>query len=153
MKNGKQIEIIQIMRLFGAFLIVIFHANLIGNHGYFGVDVFSVISGYIIMYSTEKPSARENFLLKRLIRIVPLYWLMTALNYAIISVLPQLSIMSEAKPEYLIKSMLFIPFVNGKGYNTPILGLGWTLNYEVMFYAVFFLAIHISHRWRGLSPR
>ncbi len=148
-EKGKPIEVIQVMRLAGAMLVVLFHANLIGDRGYFGVDIFSVISGYIIMYSTEKVSSQKNFLLKRMIRILPLYWLMTILNYGIISVLPQLSIMSEAKPEYLIKSMLFIPFVNGKGYNTPILGLGWTLNYEVMFYLVFFCAVHISHKWRG----
>ena len=58
--------------------------------------------------------------------------------------------MSEATPEYLLKSLFFIPFSNSKGYNTPILGLGWTLNYEILFYVIFFLALHLSHKYRGL---
>lgn len=146
----ERIEIIQIIRFLGAVCIVLYHSGLVGEHGYFGVEIFSIISGYIIVYSTRQTEDRKNFLLKRFIRIVPLYWLMTLFMYAIICLYPALSIMSEAKPEYLIKSMLFLPFQNSRGYNVPILGVGWTLNYEVLFYLIFFAAICLNHSHRSI---
>lgn len=146
----ERIEIIQIIRFLGAVCIIFYHSNLIGEHGYFGVEIFSIISGYIIVHSTRQKEGKIHFLFKRFIRILPLYWLMTLFTYAIIYVYPTLSIMSEAKPEYLIKSMLFFPFQNSKGYNVPILGVGWTLNYEVFFYLIFFIAICINHSYRSI---
>jgi len=151
MGERKKIEIIQILRLFGAICIIIYHSGIVGEHGYFAVDIFSVLSGYILMYSTQSSQTKVGFLRKRLVRIVPLYWAMTLFIYVILLYKPELSLMAEAKPEYLIKSLLFIPFINGKGYDVPILGLGWTLNYEVAFYLIFWLAMRISHRNRGLA--
>ena len=150
LKNQSRIEIIQAMRLFAAIGITIFHCQFLGNHGYFGVEIFNVISGFIVVYNTENKRRCSWFLLKKFIRIVPLYWTFTFLFYGIISIIPSISVMSEAKPEYLIKSMLFIPFTNSRGFETPILGAGWTLNYEMFFYLIFFLAIHISHKHRAL---
>lgn len=150
MEETEKIEIIQIIRFLGAFCIILYHSHLIGEHGYFGVEIFSIISGYIMIYSTRKEKSKRHFLLKRFIRILPLYWLMTCFMYVIICVYPELSIMSEAKPEYLIKSMLFLPFQNSKNYDVPILGVGWTLNYEVFFYLIFFVAICFSHLYRGM---
>lgn len=146
----ERIEIIQIIRFLGAVCIVLYHSGLIGEHGYFGVEIFSIISGYIIVHSTRQKEARKHFLLKRFIRILPLYWLMTLFTYVVICIYPGLSIMSEAKPEYLIKSLLFFPFQNSKGYNVPILGVGWTLNYEVFFYLIFFVAICLSYSYRSI---
>lgn len=145
----KRIDIIQLLRFLGAFCVIVYHSEIAGEFGYFGVELFSFVSGYIMIYSTRSEQSDKGFLLKRGIRILPLYWLLTLFYYGIICVRPGLSIMSEAKPEYLIKSMLFIPFVNSSGYDTPILGAGWTLNYEVMFYLLFFLAMKISHRYRA----
>lgn len=145
-----RIEIIQIMRLVAALGITVFHCQVIGNHGFCGVEIFNIISGFIAVYSTEDKKRCSWFMLKRIIRIVPLYWLFTIMFYEIIVIMPSASIMSEAKPEFLLKSMFFIPFVNGKGYNTPVLSAGWTLNYEMFFYLVFFIALHISHKCRAL---
>lgn len=86
-----------------------------------------------MMLSTEKENAKNHFLRKRLFRVQPLYRLLTIITYAIICIAPQLFVMSEAKLEYLIKSMFFIPFVNSRGYDTLILSVGWTLNYEMFF--------------------
>lgn len=146
----KRIDIIQLLRFLGAFCVIVYHSGIAGEFGYFGVELFSFVSGYIMIYSTRSEQSDKKFLLKRGIRILPLYWLMTLFYYGIICVRPGLSVMSEAKPEYLIKSMLFIPFLNSLGYDTPILGAGWTLNYEVMFYLIFFLSMKISHRYRGM---
>ena len=145
-----QIQIIQIIRLFAALCVLIYHSSMVGQHGYFAVEIFNIISGFVIMYSTRKPDSSNCFFRKRLIRIIPLYWLSSLAMYVLITILPSLSVMSEATPEYLLKSLFFIPFSNSKGYNTPILGLGWTLNYEILFYVIFFLALHLSHNYRGL---
>jgi len=150
MGKNKKIEIIQLLRLIGALCIIIYHSGIVGEHGYFAVEIFCILSGYIIMYSTQKESSKKGFLRKRLLRIVPVYWGFTFIMYGLLLIVPQLSIMSEAEPEYLLKSLFFIPFVNGKGYGVPLIGVGWTLNYEVFFYIIFFLAIHISHKLRGI---
>ena len=150
MKENKKIEIIQLLRLIGAISIIIYHSGIVGEHGYFAVEIFCILSGYILMYSTQKESSIQGFLKKRILRIVPLYWISTIFMYLLLLVAPQLSIMAEAKPEYLLKSMFFIPFFNSKGYGVPILGIGWTLNYEMFFYLIFFVALHISHKLRGL---
>lgn len=146
----KRIDIIQLLRFLGACCVIIYHSGIGGEFGYFGVELFSFVSGYIIIYSTQSEQSKKGFLVKRGIRIVPLYWLATLFYYVIICIRPSLSIMSEAKPEYLIKSMLFIPFVNRSGFDTPILGAGWTLNYEVVFYLIFFGAMSLSHRCRAV---
>ena len=149
MENGKRLDVIQVMRFFCAVCIFVYHSELVGNHGYFGVEMFCIISGFLMMYTTQTKEARKFFMRKRIFRIVPLYWLLTIFTYCIIWQLPQLSVRSEAKPEYLIKSLFFIPFENGFGFTDPILSVGWTLNYEMLFYIVFFVAIHISHKYRG----
>ncbi len=149
MKQNK-IQIIQVIRLAAALGVLVYHSGIAGEHGYFGVEIFNMISGYIILYSTCRPESEQCFMRRRLIRILPLYWGLTLFFYGLILWKPELSVMSEARPEYLIKSLLFVPFVNGRGYDAPILGLGWTLNYEMFFYLIFWAAMHISHRRRGL---
>ena len=146
----KRIDLIQILRFLGACCVILYHSGIAGEFGYFGVELFSFVSGYIMIYTTQSAQSDKGFLLKRGIRLIPLYWALTILYYGIICIRPSLSIMSEPKPEYLIKSMLFIPFQNSYGYDTPILGAGWTLNYEVMFYLIFFLAMKVCHKHRAM---
>ena len=99
-----QIQIIQIIRLFSALCVLIYHSSMVGQHEYFAVEIFNIISGFVIMYSTMKPDSSNCFLRKRLIRIIPLYWLSSLAMYVLITILPSLSVMSEATPEYLLKS-------------------------------------------------
>ena len=150
--QGKKLDIIQALRFFGAAVIFLYHAQYLLPHGYAAVELFCMISGYIIIYSTQSERSRNNFLLKRVIRIVPLYWMLTFSFFIIIRIRPSLSLMSEPRLEYLIKSLFFIPFLNSYGYDTPILIVGWTLNYEMFFYLTFYLAMWINHKRRaGLS--
>lgn len=150
MYKSKKIEVVQIIRLFASICIIIYHSNIFGEHGYFAVDIFSVMSGYILMYSTQRINSKQHFLYNRWIRIAPLYWFFTFCTYILIYYVPSLSIMSEAKIPYLLKSMFFIPFVNEKGYSVPIMGIGWTLNYEMLFYFIFWIAMMVNHRYRGV---
>ncbi|MCD7715441.1 MAG: acyltransferase family protein [Lachnospiraceae bacterium] len=95
-------------------------------------------------------SGSRFFLRKRLIRIVPFYYLMTFFTYALLTVFPDLFEQTQTSVMFLIKSLLFIPFDIGNGVLQPLLRVGWTINCEIFFYLLFFLALHISHRYRGV---
>lgn len=109
-----------------------------------GVDLFFVISGFVIVFASRKlfaaPGSRWEFMRRRLIRIVPLYW--TALTLRILVLAVGVVLGAKAFPDAteIAASYLFIPFdCQGFGpeYPFPILDLGWTLNYEMFFYVLF----------------
>ena len=111
-----------------------------------GVDLFFVISGFIMVVSSDKlfgqPGAPATFARRRLTRIVPLYWLFTTLY-----VLIQLATHKPVGGGDLLASYLFWPQdVYRDGALRPIFSLGWTLNYEMFFYAIFSLAIVLPRR-------
>lgn len=134
------------IRAIAAMAVVAYHIPTIGN-GQWGVDLFFVISGFIMCYVTER--AGERFLLKRIVRVVPLYWLGTIGIFAVGIALPSLLTTSTPDVSALIRSLLFIPFEKGNGI-FPLLYLGWSLNYEMFFYAIFALAMLVDHRRRAL---
>lgn len=146
-EKRKFIDSIQILRLVAAFFVILLHCDIY-IVGASSPDLFFVISGFIIMYTTDESSKIKYFLPKRFIRLIPLYWIVTLFTYCILLVRPQLSVMSEATPEYLVKSLFFIPFVNSRGLNFPITCVGWTLNYEILFYILFFISMCISFKYR-----
>ena len=145
--HDNRFDSIQALRGLSTLFIILEHVRFL-NCGAFGVDIFFCISGFMIMFSTHKSSA--CFLRKRLIRILPLYYLMTFGTYFLLLLFPSMFAQSTAKPEFLIKSLLFIPFDIGNGILQPIMRIGWTVNCEIFFYLIFFIALHISHRYRGL---
>jgi exopolysaccharide production protein ExoZ len=143
---------LQILRAFAAMAVVFYHTDfrLGGVHTDFqGVAIFFVISGFIMSLIAAQEGGR--FLLRRLIRIVPLYWAMTLLRVAIEAVHPAGSFALEpgsaswAGP--IIKSLLFIPCLNVSGDMHPLLGVGWTLNLEMAFYLILAAALLVSRRW------
>ena len=71
---NQRISSLEALRFLAALCVVLYHIPTIGL-GAFGVDVFFIISGYVMMLSTAKGS--ELFLLKRAIRIIPVYWIAT----------------------------------------------------------------------------
>lgn len=104
--------------------------------GFSGVDLFFVISGFVMVHVTGprgRPSERisGHFLLARLTRIFPPYWLYTLLALAGVLLIPSLGDgRIEAGP--LIRSVLLIP-----DWTQPFLPVGWTLIHELYFYIVF----------------
>lgn len=114
------------------------------SFGAYGVMLFFVISGYIMMMVTaRKEKTVRSFLSARLIRILPLYYLLTA----VIIVMKITGIAHFGKDPvtaiWALKSFLFLPFTKTDTPSDPILFPGWTLNYEMMFYMLFacFLAV------------
>ena len=106
--------------------------------GAYGVDLFFVISGFVMVYTTSrKPIGPAQFMTNRVVRIAPLYWALTLLTYAIVVVVPSLFKATSSSPVELLKSLFFIAFEKSNGNVQPTLFLGWTLNYEMFFYALF----------------
>lgn len=159
--SSTQILSIQVLRALAAFAVASLHAlndasalaaRAGGNFAVpawplaAGVDLFFVISGFVMVYASRdlfaQPGATGLFLRRRIARIVPLYWAATALFLAVGLALPQLLNTGRPALEQIIKSFLFIPYARPEdGLQQPIFSLGWTLNYEMFFYAVFSLAL------------
>jgi peptidoglycan/LPS O-acetylase OafA/YrhL len=144
---SKQLKSLQILRALAASFVVYFH--IAGFEGYtkwvvfgsFGVDIFFVLSGYVIALTvTANPSA-INFIINRTSRIIPSYWLLTLAVFALALVKPELLSSTKADFGNLFLSLFFIPYFKENGFLEPVLAVGWTLNYEMYFYLCTFLCI------------
>jgi exopolysaccharide production protein ExoZ len=144
-KTTDRMDCIQVLRAIAAVAVVTHHMPLFGN-GAWGVDLFFVISGFIMCYVTSE--SRDHFFIKRIIRIVPLYWAGTLGVFTVAATFPTLLKNTTADITHLLKSLAFIPFVKGQNGVHPVLFLGWTLNYEMLFYALFALSMAINHSYR-----
>lgn len=131
--HGKLLSV-QLLRAIAASGVLFAHIPFIGV-GSFGVDLFFVISGFIMCYIA--PGERRLFFLYRLFRIVPLYWSATLGVWLIACLAPRLVGSAPTDTVSLLSSLFFIPHARANGLALPVLGLGWTLNYEVFFYTIF----------------
>lgn len=147
--HNNRIESVEVLRFVAALFVVLVHIPIPGvKFGHFGVDIFFVISGFIIMFTTSNDN--QNFLLKRCIRVMPTYYIFTLCVFAVSLLFP--AVLNSTKPNFvhLLKSLLFIPFDKNGGGAYPILFLGWTLNYEMYFYTIFSIGMFLNYRNRGL---
>ncbi|ULK95957.1 acyltransferase [Bradyrhizobium sp. I71] len=158
--DSERLQALQALRAVAAALIVFLHAEELVRlhaeaHGNSftlfktlplgaGVDLFFVISGFVIVFASRKlfatPGGWLEFMRRRLIRIVPLYW--TALTLRLLVLATGAAIGAKAFPDLtaIVTSYLFIPHDSlgfGPEYPFPILDLGWTLNFEMFFYVLF----------------
>jgi exopolysaccharide production protein ExoZ len=154
--HGAKIEGVQVLRAVAALSIAILHVlhdaiglDPTGTMGRLhdalpwdaGVDLFFVISGFVMVYaSTELFGRRDGaalFMARRLIRIVPLYWAATTLF--LLMALTARSVVTEGAGSIanILMSYAFLPARGPDGAIQPIYSLGWTLNYEMFFYVVF----------------
>lgn len=148
---SKDVISIQQLRGFAAMLVVLHHACAVTpwlfnplagtTFGESGVDIFFVISGFIMVIAARGEMVRE-FWLKRIVRVAPLYWLAT------------LTFVSMRLPHFgepdltwaaLIKSLLFIPYrIDPTMWQVaPVLVPGWSLNIEMFFYLLFGLGLAV----------
>ncbi len=117
------------------------------NFGLSGVDLFFVISGFIMVFVTAgSETSAVEFIRMRIVRIVPLYWLFNVANAALLIAFPQLFQTAVLTLKHFLLSLLFIPHLSPAvpPSISPFILLGWTLNYEMFFYAVFALAMAVS---------
>ena len=115
-----------------------------------GVDLFFVISGFVMVYSSEplfaRPASPPYFFLRRLARIAPLYWIATTIFVSYLVFVGPTMTDAIGSWQRVIASYLFIPSVDASGSIYPILPVGWTLNFEMFFYLVFSLALFFTRR-------
>lgn len=148
---------IQYLRGIAALLVVAFHARFILNDVYVqkdlgtllfksgeaGVDLFFIISGFIIALSTEKNSSYKDFIAKRFFRIYPVFFvcLLIVATYKT----GEYDISRFFRSAILLQSN-YDAWGPTFGYN--LLYPAWTLTYELYFYMIFMIAMCISSRHR-----
>lgn len=151
---GRKLHNLQYLRAVAAVSAVVFHADstlpLAHSGTYFpfsagvGLGVFFIISGFIMMYTSVsdfgQPAGWWRFARRRLARIVPLYWTLTLVTFAV-----KLAVRGDVTVVQLIKSLFFIPFRSSQGV-VPVLTVGWTLNMEMLFYIIFTVCLLLPRK-------
>jgi exopolysaccharide production protein ExoZ len=149
---------IQALRAIAAPMVVVYHAfemwtvrigpaapGTAWTNGAAGVDIFFVISGFVMVVSSRRmqsqPGAWITFMRHRIVRIVPLYWLLTTIKLVLVLLFSGLALRSSLDLDFVVKSYLFLPVVDSAGHFRPLLPVGWTLTYEFLFYVLFALAL------------
>ncbi|MEO7335647.1 MAG: acyltransferase [Caldimonas sp.] len=146
MKSTTDIDGIQYLRAIAALMVVAHHArhyfpdvSLWSTIGSRGVDIFFVISGFIMAHSTrafqsggDRSAQAMSFLLKRFVRVVPLYWI------ALLWTSKKLLATGDGAWGAM-QDLLFIPHYHAVYTSAiyPYLVPGWSINYEMFFYALF----------------
>ena len=157
--KNQQLELLQICRGIAALLVVLAHLSslvrancnvvLAGNFfasGWAGVDFFFVLSGFIIFrrhaMDIGNSSKFTEFSWRRLIRIFPIYWIVTILMIPVFYYVPHYGLGDELHPDVIVTSILLLP-----SYRAPIVFAGWTLVHEMCFYCIFGLLIADRSKW------
>jgi exopolysaccharide production protein ExoZ len=151
------LQSIQALRGAAALLVTLFHAAAhfdptqetfrVGNAG---VDIFFVISGFVMWTTTlRRQPTPEIFLRHRIIRVFPLYALFTFALLAGWTAMPwAFPHMGAPTAEQVLLSLAFVPHFDPDGQIFPLLAQGWTLNFEMFFYLLFALGLMLPMRRR-----
>lgn len=122
--------------------------------GHLGVMMFFAISGFIMVHTTQREfDAREGarqFLVRRFIRIAPLYYATMIAIIAFRYVTAPYSTNDHFQlpgARDLFNSFFFLPYLNHDNILQPVYGVGWSLNFEMMFYLVFAAGIGLGRKW------
>jgi exopolysaccharide production protein ExoZ len=163
-KTVETIASIQVLRAVAVLVVTICHAEYeisrigslpsvmpsaaLENLAGFGVQLFFVISGFVMVYATEPLFGTRRgpliFFERRLVRIVPLYWIVTTFYLALTLLVGDFG--KGYPSSFVIASYLFIPAARPDGVIEPLVGQGWSLNYEMLFYLVFALTVFNARR-------
>ena len=168
----KKIDSIQHLRFLAAAMVLFGHAmmeahklGIVGTDVYrnvdifpwgSGVDMFFIISGYIVCHVTKNTghafSDVKTFAIRRIIRIYPVYWLYTALMIVAIVFFNAVVTNNKITTEYIVASILLFPWPRPSDeLIRPILGQGWTLSYEMFFYFIFGFSLILKKQHRYIA--
>jgi len=153
-----RLHALQYLRAVAALAVVYSHAafqvdsyeKLLLEAGSFGVDIFFVISGFIMIYIAKPENTFGQFMINRIRRVVPLYWFFTLLMGVILLVLPDVFKATSFSIKSLIYSLGFVPHwsIATPTAIWPIVAPGWSLVYEMYFYFVFALSLFLPFKYR-----
>ncbi len=143
--SESKIDSLQAIRAFAAIIVMFFHGttileerlnyiflNKIFIAGFSGVDIFFVLSGFIILFTSSTGKYNiKIFLIKRFIRIYPIYWLITTLLIFAYFISPAQEQSYKGNIEIILGSFILLP------QQKYIVGVAWTLTYEIIFYLIF----------------
>jgi exopolysaccharide production protein ExoZ len=144
MQEHKQNDI-QWLRAIAALEVAIWHSDLITKNfsalsvagdmyrpiGGIGVELFFIVSGYVMCLRVPKYTSGLAFMKARIVRIVPMYWIFTSLVVATYLLHPSWRLNNlTLNFETIVLSYFILP---QKRY--PLLGVGWSLEHEMIFYA------------------
>ncbi|MBD2755333.1 acyltransferase family protein [Spirosoma validum] len=158
----KVFDTIQILRGLAALIVVLFHLSL-GNerrgqqpligglfqNGFAGVDLFFVISGFVIMHTSHRyfgtPDYFATYIRKRLIRIYPIYWITFVVivgGLLLVEFVTKKSVgFLPTSWDLIVSAFLLLP-------NHPnINGVTWSLSFELYYYLLFGLLILSRQLW------
>jgi exopolysaccharide production protein ExoZ len=132
---------IQHLRAIAAIAVVVSHCWPNALMAQAGVDIFFVISGFIMWTITAKPIGAVEYWWHRLVRVAPLYWIATLIMAA------------HQHAEFLpvVKSVLFWPYFGEDGHIWPVMVPGWTIDYEIAFYALISVTLLLPRKARLLT--
>jgi len=120
------------------------HFRYLQNFGAIGVDVFFVISGFIISYISRAEhgvASAKDFMLRRWVRVAPAYYIASIILF----ILFFLSQHFAFHAPQVIKTFTILPlFDHGPRYWSPVLVIGWTLSFEFLFYILSAILIAFS---------
>jgi len=153
------LQSLQVYRGLAALMVVLYHITdltatrfnyqfLDGafRFGYTGVDFFFVLSGFIIAYTNKnavgQPAALRQYLWKRLVRVYPLYWLIVGFKLSLVGANMIAAKPQERDPVAILASLLLLP-----QSHLPVIGVAWTLTYEILFYLLFATIIRWGRTW------
>jgi len=160
--SSQRLLSIQALRAVAAAAVVAYHVlfMLVHNAGYSfhvptigasGVDLFFVISGFIMVYTTRgffgQPRASVRFIQRRAIRIVPLYWACTTGTVLLLLMAPALFTDVRFDLRHSIFSFVFLLSRNSAGQVGTVLQTGWTLCFEAYFYLLFAVLLNGPRRY------
>jgi exopolysaccharide production protein ExoZ len=145
LKTGSDIKSIQYLRAIAAISVLCFHVSetygLNFKIGAAGVDIFFVISGFIMWVTTAgRPIGPQEFMWRRIIRIVPLYWVATLATFAVAVSKPQFFFDMNSSLGNLLGSLFFVPIIKDEALH-PVVEQGWTLSHEMFFYLIFSISL------------
>ena len=158
--SPNQLSNIQILRAIAALMVLVYHiGNEFGDRGFSGslpgfgagsagVDIFFVVSGFIMVYSTAdafgSPNAPSLFLARRVVRLVPLYWIVTTIFVMLMARQSRHTGLPGETWRWIAASYAFLFYPHGDGGDFPLYAQGWTLNFEMFFYICFAVTLPLK---------
>lgn len=140
---------VQYLRAIAALLVVYFHTKIYDpqfiwrfdrSFGYGGVDIFFAVSGFIMTLNNyERRQSPGRFMISRMLRIYPPYWVATTISVVLFFLAPFAFIKDEIDLPYIVYSYALLPLNNPAATSggVPFLKIAWTLVFEMYFYVIF----------------